>query len=60
MKFTSFIACLIVTIDCADHALGNQSLFSNNFSWVWWIVAAFWALSTLTFFVAWITKTELK
>jgi hypothetical protein len=48
MRFTNAIACLIVALDCAEKAMGEQpqQLIAPNYLWTWWIVAGGWLLCT--------------
>lgn len=47
MRFTAFIACLIVAFDCARTAIGGQpqTIFGPEAVWLWWPIAAMWAAS---------------
>lgn len=47
MRFTAFIACLLVAFDCAGMATGlkGQTLFMPTAAWAWWIPAALWSVS---------------
>jgi hypothetical protein len=50
MRFVAAVACALVAMDCAGKAMGSvpQELVSPQHIWVWWIVAALWALNTIT------------
>lgn len=51
MNGIGFIACLLVAWECAEKALGitPQRLLSADALWVWWLVAAMWALAAYRF-----------
>lgn len=47
MRLTATVACVIVGLDCANKAVGNdpQKLFAPDNIWVWWIFAGLWTLA---------------
>jgi hypothetical protein len=47
MRFTAFIACLLVAADCAQSANGGQpqAIFGPEAVWLWWPVAVAWGAS---------------
>jgi hypothetical protein len=46
MKLAWSVACALVAVDCYEKAVGiqQQTLFSGEALWVWWIAAAIWAV----------------
>lgn len=55
MNLTGFFACVIVFLDCIDHALGDQTIFSASALWLWWPVAVVWLVAAGRFAYAGIT-----
>lgn len=44
MKITWAIGSLYVAFECARRASGGlpDPVFSENFRWMWWLLAVFW------------------
>lgn len=47
MKVAWFCACLIVTLDCFEKAMGYVHSDLVPVPWLWWIVTFFWAVATV-------------
>ena len=47
MRFSCFIACLLVGIYDAEKAIGisKQNLFADNMTGIWWVLAFFWVFT---------------
>jgi hypothetical protein len=47
MRFMACTAFASVCVDCAERALGNvpQHIVTTDFLWVYWVLAAVWAVS---------------
>jgi hypothetical protein len=48
-KIAGAVACIIVATDCGQKAMGAepQSIFSQNATWLWWIVVFMWAINAI-------------
>ena len=53
MRFTGAVACVIVALDCAQKASGNeaQQIFSSESVWVWWLFAVWWGFAAIRLIV---------
>lgn len=52
MKVAAILACFLAAWDCAEKAVAAQpqQLFATDHLWLWWIVTAYWAITTLCLF----------
>jgi hypothetical protein len=41
------LACFFMAVYCAQYATGGevQTVFTESMLWIWWIIAAIWALA---------------
>lgn len=49
MKLTTIIAFLLMSLDCAEKAMGisTQTIFSAGYQWLWWIGAVGWFIDAI-------------
>lgn len=47
MRVCAGLACFIVALECAENALGHQTIFGSGYEWLWWPVAVAWLLNAL-------------